>query len=120
MNPWLIIAALTASLVAVAGAGYGGFQLGVDHEKANQIDRKEVVAAAVKAATETSAQAIAAIKPKFTTIKSEVQREILTNTVFADCKLPADSLRLVNQALSGGRGPQPVGDGKLPADKPAE
>jgi len=116
MNPYLIIAAL----LAVAGAGYGGFTLGVDHEKANQVDKTEVVAAAVKAATETSAQAIAAIKPKYTTIKSEVQREIRTNTVFADCKLPADSLRLVNQALTGGRGAQPAGDGKLPGTDAAE
>lgn len=116
MNPWLII----ACMLAVAGAGYGGFELGVDHEKANQVDKKEVVAAAVKAATETSANVLATMKPQFTTIKNEVQREIRTNTVFADCKLPADSLRLVNQALSGGRGPQPAGDSKLPPAHAAE
>lgn len=116
MNPYLII----ACLLAMAGAGWGGFTLGVDHEKASQIDKKEVVAAAVEAATKTSADVLATMKPTYTTIKSEVRREIQTNTVFADCKLPADSLRLVNQALNGGRRTEPAGDGKLPGAHPPE
>lgn len=116
MNPYLIIAAL----LAVAGAGYGGFTLGVDHEKAHQVDKADVVAAAVKAANDSSAQVLATIKPRFTTIQNEVQREIRTNTVFADCKLPADSLRLVNQALAGGHRAEPAGGGKLPDDHAAE
>ena len=35
MNPYLII----ATLLAVLSAGAGGFRLGVDHEKASQIDK---------------------------------------------------------------------------------
>lgn len=116
MNAQLIIIAL----LGMAGAGWGGFTLGVDHEKASQVDKKEVVAAAVKAATETSAQVLATMKPTYTTIKSEVRREIQTNTVFADCKLPSDSLRLVNQALNGGRRAEPAGDSKLPGADSAE
>jgi uncharacterized protein HemX len=98
MNPYLIIAAL----VAVLAAGAGGFKLGADHEIASQAREQKHITEAVDAATTAAAQAIATIKPKYTTIQNEVQREIRTNTVFADCKLPPDSLRLVNQALNAG------------------
>ena len=97
MNPYLIIAAL----VAVLTAGAGGFKLGADHEIASQAREQKHITEAVDAATNVAAQTIANIKPKYTTIQNEVQREIRTNTVFADCKLPANSLLLVNQALNG-------------------
>jgi uncharacterized protein HemX len=113
MNPYLIIAAL----LAVLAAGAGGFKLGADHQLAAQAREQNHIAEAVDAANAAAAQAIAQIKPKYTTIQNEVQREIRTNTVFADCKLPADSLRLVNQALNGGA--EAPGGGKLPsADAP--
>lgn len=114
MNPYLIIAAL----LAVLGAGAGGFKLGADHELASQAREDAHVAKAVEAATNVSAQAIATLKPVYTTIQNEVQREIRTNTVFADCKLPVDSLRLVNQALGGGT--IPTVDSKLPKPKPTK
>ena len=95
MNPYVLVAAL----LAMAAAGWGGFSLGVDHEKANQADQKELMAAVADEATNAMAKAVGALRPKYTTIQSEVQREIKTNTVFADCKLPAASLRLINQAL---------------------
>lgn len=98
MNPSIII----ALLLTVMGAAAGGFKLGSDHEVASLAREQNHIAEAVDAANMVAAQAIASIKPKYTTIQTEVQREILTNTVFADCKLPADSLRLVNQALNGG------------------
>lgn len=114
MNPYIIIAAL----VGVLAAGAGGFKLGADHEIASQAREKKHIAEAVDAANTTAGQAIAKIKPVYTTIQSEVQREIRTNTVYADCKLPADGLRLVNQALRGGA--VLIGDSKLPELKPAQ
>lgn len=111
MNPYLIIAAL----VAVLSAGAGGFKLGADHEIAAKAREDKHVKAAVDAATEVSAKAIASIRPKFTTITNEVQREISTQTVYRDvaCSHTPDGLRLVNQALAGGEPPAPSG-GKLP------
>ena len=108
MNPYLIIAAL----VAVLAAGAGGFKLGADHEIASQAREQKHITEAVDAANATAAQAIATIKPKYTTIQNEVQREIRTNHIFSDCKLPPDSLRLVNQALNGGA--VTTTDSKLP------
>jgi uncharacterized protein HemX len=112
MNPYLIIAAL----VAVLAAGAGGFKLGAEHEIAAQAREQNHIAEAVDAATAVSAQAIAAIKPKYTTIRQELEREIRTETVYADCRHSPDGLRLLNQALNGGAAA--AGGGKLPAQAP--
>ena len=113
LNPalWLVGVAL------LAGTFAGGISVGKKWEEGRNAIEQNHIAEAVDAANAAAAQAIAQIKPKYTTIQNEVQREIRTNTVFADCKLPADSLRLVNQALNGGA--EAPGGGKLPgADAP--
>lgn len=112
MNPYLIITAM----VAMAGAVVGGFQLGVDHERANQIDKQELVAESVDAATAVSANAIAQLKPKYTTISNQLERQIETHTVFRDCRLDPVSLQLANQALTGGSTATSIG--KLPDPDP--
>jgi hypothetical protein len=110
MNPYLII----ATLVAVLAAGAGGFKLGADHEVAAKAREEKHIAEAVEAANKASAEAIAKIKVVNKTIQNEVQREVQNNVVYRDCKLPADGLRLVQQALNGGA--VPVGGGKLPQE----
>jgi uncharacterized protein HemX len=113
MNPYLVIAAL----IAVLAAGAGGFTLGVDHQKAAEIDKREVVAEAVDAANSVWAAKVSDLKPIYTTIQAKVQHEIETNTVYRDCKLSPDGLQLANQALGGG-GSAP-GGGQLPQADPA-
>lgn len=108
INPWLIVAVL----LAILSAGAGGFRLGADHEVAAQAREDKHVAKAVEAATAVSAQAISKIRPKYSTINAEVQREIRTNTIFSECTLPANSLRNVNKALTNG--PETTDGGKLP------
>ena len=108
-------ALLAAGMASALLAGMAGFSLGVDHEKANQVDQKELMEAVADEATQTMARAVGQLRPKYTTIQSEVQREIKTNTVFADCKLPAASVRLVNQALDSRPGAgAAAGSGELP------
>lgn len=97
MNPYLIIAAL----LAVMGAGFGGFRLGVDHEKAGQVEKQQLVAEAVDAANLASAQAISKIRVTNTTIQQEIQHETRTERVYLDCRHTPDGLRLVNTALTG-------------------
>lgn len=109
MNPYFII----AFMLALAGAGAGGFKLGSDHEKASEIDRKELVAEAVDAANNAAAAAISALKIKNTTITNEVQHEVRTNTIYSDCKLTARGVQLANQALDPSTA-FTLGDGKLP------
>lgn len=65
-----------------------------------------------KAAQEGAAEAIAALKPVNTTIVQKVQREIQTNTVYRDCRLPADGMRLANEAITGR--PESAGAGVVP------
>lgn len=112
MNPYIIIVAL----VAILGAGAGGFKLGVDHETASQERDQQRMEKAAQAAAVIAADAIANIKVVNTTIQNEVQREIRTNTVYADCRHSDDGLRLVNGALAGSVAP---GDSKLPPAHPS-
>jgi hypothetical protein len=118
MNLYLIIAALVFYGVSVAGAGWGGFGLGVDHQKASNADRDKTMREAVDQASQKVAQAISKIKVINTTIQQEVQRETRTEPVYIDCRHTPDGLRLINAALTGAR-PDPSGGGKLPSVDPA-
>jgi len=109
MNPYLIIAAL----LSVMGAAWGGFSLGVDHEKAGQVDKQAMVAEAVDAANNASADAIAKLIPKNTTIRQVLEKEIRENIVYRDCVSSPSSVRTFNSALEAGT--IPAGGGKLPA-----
>ena len=111
MNPYLIIAAL----LAIMGAGWGGFELGVDHQKATEADKKDLVAQAAEAAGQASAKAISQIRITNTTIQQEIQHETRTERVYLDCRHTPDGLRLVNAALTGAERP---GGGQLPKADP--
>lgn len=66
----------------------------------------------LQAAQEGAAAAIAALKPVNTTIVQKVQREVQNNVVYRDCRLPADGLRLANEAITGRA--EPAGAGVVP------
>lgn len=93
--PWILLGAA----IAVAAAGVSGYQFGVAHCQGQEALTREVAAEAVDAVSATIASSLAAQRPKYTTIKNEVEREIRTNTVYADCKIPPVGMRLINQAL---------------------
>jgi hypothetical protein len=98
MNPYIIIFVL----VALGGAGAGGFKLGADYEVARQAKAEKHITEAVDAANAASAQAIAKLKPVYTTIQGKVIRETSINTIYSSCVHSPDGLRLVQQALNGG------------------
>jgi hypothetical protein len=56
-------------------------------------------------------EAISKIKVINTAVQNEVQLDIRTNTVYADCKHSDDGLRLLNNAITNGG---PAGDCKRP------
>lgn len=115
MNPWLIV----ACLVAILGAGAGGFRLGVDHEIASRAREDKHVTEAIDAANGVWAIGVAQLSPKYTTIQGKLEKQIETNTVYRDCKLDPVGLQLLNQALAGGT--EAPGSGKLPeADPPSK
>lgn len=107
-------AALGAVLLVGGAFGYG-VKVGADGELATQARVEEVRKAAEQSAQLGAAVAIAKIKISNTTIRGEVQREIQTNTVYRDCHLPADGVRLINEALTGQRSD----NRKLPAAEPS-
>lgn len=114
MNPWLIVGLLIAYGASVATTGFVAFDLGQDRQRASQAEKQALVAEAVDAAMATTVTAIAGIEIKHQTIRQEVQREIRTNTVYADCRHSPGGLRSVNDALAG-PGPGSAGSGQLPA-----
>jgi hypothetical protein len=107
MNPYLII----GFLLALAGAGAGGFKLGDDHRTAAQAREQKHITEAVEAANNAAAQAIATLKPKYTTIQNKLEKQIETNTIYASCTHGPVGMQLVQQALNGGI---PIDSGKLP------
>lgn len=117
---------LTAILVVVImwGASLGGSffygqSVGKDSEIAGQAKISQAIRDTREAAQQGAADAIAANKPINQTIVQKVQREVQTNTVYADCKLPASGVQLANQALTG-RPPEPTGGQQLPASGAAK
>lgn len=112
MNPWIVI-------VAFLAVGAGGFKLGIDHELAQQKREDDIVQKAEEKMTKAAADAIAQLRPKYTTIQGKLEKQIETNTVYRDCKLDPIGLSLVNQALTGGA--EAATGGKLPkVDKAGE
>lgn len=112
INPWVILAVL----LAILGAGAGGFRLGADHEVASQARADAQVKKVEEAVIAANATAIAQIRPRYTTIQGKLEKQIEQNTVYRDCKLDSVGLQLINEALLGGA--QAPGSSKLPEANP--
>jgi hypothetical protein len=109
MNPWLLLAALSA-ILASFGTGY---YKGASDTKATQSETELLIIRASQAAQQAAAEEISKIKIKNTTIKREVHREIQNVPVYGDCKHTEPGLRLINQALTAG---DTAGGLKLPSN----
>lgn len=96
LNPsvWLVAIGL------LIGSFFSGVSVGKKWEEGRQAIESNHIAEAVDAANTAAAQAIAQIKPKYTTIQNQLETQIRTETVFKDCKLPEGSFRLLNEALA--------------------
>ena len=114
MTPYVILAALLVAGAAVGGAYYQGRQDGGNACKAAEARDIEVARIAGDAAAAAAATAISEIKPRHTTIRQEVEREIQTRTEYRDCKHSPDSLQRINAALADGAASQPAGRGFVP------
>lgn len=115
MNPYLIIGAL----LACAGCFWYGTDVGEAQCLAKQKTINEVAKEVKEAAQQGAAAAIAANRPRNTTIVNEVQREVQTNTVYRDCRNTPDGVRSINEALTG-KQPESAGGGKLSGTVPAK
>lgn len=114
LNPSIWLVAIGMSV----GIFVSGISVGKKWEEGRQAIENNHVAEAVDAANTAAAQAIAALKPTYTTIQGKLEKQIETNTVYRDCRLDPVGMQLLNQAL--GAGAVPAGSGKLPTpDTPA-
>lgn len=112
MNPYIIVGLLVAWGSSLAGTGWWFYNAGEDHQIAKTVEQSELIRAVSDAAQHSAATAIAGIVVKNTTIKGEIEREIRTNTVYADCRHSPEQLRRLNEALTGRA--EPAGGGQLP------
>jgi hypothetical protein len=122
MNHWLILGLFVAAGALGGGAYWQGRQDGEAKIVAQEAREREIAAEAVDAALNVSAQAIAAIKVQNRTITQEVQRHVIERPVYRDpdCKHDADSLRSINEAITGRAQPEPAGSGIVPRAGAAE
>ncbi len=80
---------------------FGGFYLGMEHEKANQLVIKDVVNQTREAALDSAATAISKIVVRNTTVQGKVETIVRDNPVYRDCKHDDAGMRLINEALTG-------------------
>lgn len=113
MNPYVALGVAAVWAASIGGAYQHGRSTGEDKCNAAEAARETATRETREAAQQGAADAIAKLKPRNVTIRQETEREIRTNTVYADCKLPAAGVRLANEAITGVR-PEPAGDGELP------
>ncbi len=112
MNPWLLLAAVGACI----GAFFYGQHIGEQGAEAQKARDERIAKVAYDAGQQGAAEAIAKLKPRNVTIRQEIAREIRENTVYRDCRVPADGVRLSNEALTGRA--EPAGGGELPRAEP--
>lgn len=97
MNALLVLASALISLAAY----FYGVHVGEQGAEAQKAREERIGRVAYEEGQKGAAAAIAKLKPRNITIRQELAREIQTNTVYRDCRVPADGVRLVNDALLG-------------------
>lgn len=112
-NPWWLL--VFVLLLGAAGAGgfwYGG-EVREDALTAQQSREQKLVDQVQTAVVQAVAKGVSQIKVNNTTIRQEVEREVHTNTVYADCRHPPEQLQRINAAIAGRR-PQGAAGGVVP------
>lgn len=95
------LAIVAAILISLSAAFGGGYALRAAKCEADAVLIENAALKASNRATEASTKAIAKIRQTQTTIRQEVQREIIEKPVYRDC-VHDDSVRVrIDSALSG-------------------
>lgn len=112
MYSYIATGLITAA--ALAYSHYWTYERGVEHEKAQQSEVQDLLRKVKEDAQQGAADAIGKIQLKQITIRQTLQKEILKEPVYINCKHTPDGLRAVNNALEGFRETGPDGTDKLP------
>lgn len=97
LNPWMLLGAV---LVLGATSMYSFLQ-GVRAERGAQAVEEAKLAAVEERAQLGAAKAIAKIKITNTTIRQELEREIVNNPLPDTCRLSDDGVRYLNAIIEG-------------------
>lgn len=95
MNPWPIILAI---ILLAAGAA-GGWWVNDNHRDALELREAQGKAQALTA----TAEAIAKIEVKNTTIRQTLETQVKEIPVYRDCKNTPEVMGTINEALRGGK-----------------
>jgi hypothetical protein len=109
----LALATLAGIGAAFTGTYYAGHKAGRDACEAKVLDEERVIQQIRETLDKSIAAGLANIKVENRTIMGRVEREIRTNTVYADCRHPDGVLRDINEAL--GHRTKPAADRVVPA-----
>ena len=81
---------------SIGGAVWWGYGIGDDHATAAKEREERIGRTAGEKAGQAAAAAIAKIEVKNVYTRQELEREVRTNTVFADCRSGDAAVRLLN------------------------
>lgn len=113
LNPWVILAAL-CTLAGICGGSYvKGRSDGKAVIIASQAKEEAIRLETLQLAQMAAAEEIAKIDIRHVTIKGKVEREVITKVQYRDCAHDDDTLRLLNDAITG-RDAQSADHGELP------
>lgn len=97
-----IAAGVLAACIACATGGYlYGQQIGSMKAEFDQQRIEKAISDSAQASRQAASEEIAKIQPINKTIHQKVQREIQTETIYADCRVPPSGVRIANQAITG-------------------
>jgi hypothetical protein len=101
VRPYVYLALVLAFAVVIGAAYLRGREHGRDSEQARQAREADIVATTRATALRTAADAIAQIQIKHSTIRQQMETQIVERPVYRDCAHTAGVLQLINAALAG-------------------
>lgn len=114
MNPYLLLAVMLGWAASVGGAFFYGQGVGADAITAKQAAVDQAIQDTRAAAQQSAAEAIAKLAPVNKTIVQKVQREIQTERVYSDCRVPPAGVQLANEAITGRPSAEPASSVVVP------
>jgi hypothetical protein len=116
VSPSLVLAAVIAWAVSLAGTALWFYGAGQDKELAIQSREDRAAQLSREAAASAAAAAISSIEVKHVTVTRSLEREVQTREVYRDCRSGADAVRMLNAGPGiAASGPDGAAAGQLPA-----
>ena len=113
LNPWFALIAIVAFVGSVGGAYFFGRSDGRELQRSEQKTIDEIVEKVQEASINAAASQIAKQEPKNVYIKQKVEKEIIREPVYRDCRHTPGGMRALTAAFTAPED-QPTDSGELP------